>query len=264
MRKHPFLGISLAFCFFFCSGCASIRILALFTPTPTILTPTITPTPSETPTEVIEWFPASATPRPLRTPTAFSTPDQRPRIGKLLVSDSFEDDKNWQVFRSDAGNAVISHNELTLALQKSANTITSFSQLPQYDNYYLSMDVNLSMCAYYRDLYGVMFRVGDTGNLYRWLFNCRGESKVERFYKGQTTILSNWSENTYIRPGAPQKFSLGISASGSQLQFFINDTLVAAAEDTVLQSGGYGVLASSEGYTPLTVSFSNFQIYELR
>lgn len=246
------------------SACGYIRISTLYTATSTDEPPTVTPTPRPTETEVIEWFPATNTPRPLSTPSPFPTVRQIPDTGDILVQEDFDNDDNWMTFRSAAGNAVISNHELTLGLQESANEIVSFSSLPQYGDYYLSLDVDLSLCSYYRDIYGISFRVKDSDNLYRWLFNCRGETRVERFYKGKLLVLSNWAENGGIRPGAPQRFSLGIAADGSDLKFFINEALIASAEDTVLTTGGYGLLASSDGYAPLTVSFSNFRLYQLK
>ena len=247
------------------AGCTEIRIQPIIdTPTPVIPTATEIPTSTPVPTSTIVWFPPTSTPRPLNTPTPFPTEDQLPRLGGLLLSDDFSSDETWQTFRSAAGNAVISNNELTLALQNSGNTIASFSTLPQFGDYYLSLNVSLSLCSDPGDWYGILFRVNNSENTYRWLFNCLGETRVDRVYKGRAYLMSDWDINGAIKPYAPQKFRIGIAANGSELRFYANDQLLKEVEDTLFTTGGYGLAASSNGVTPLTVSFSDFRLTEIR
>lgn len=246
------------------TGCM-IRVQPIAdTPTPVTPTPTETFTPTPAPTNTVIWFPATATPRPLNTPTPFPTVNALPKLGRVLLSDDFSDDRNWQTYRSPAGNAVISNHELTLALQNSAASIASYSSLPQMGDYYLSLNVSLSLCSNAADWYGVAFRIQDSDNTYRWLFNCLGQTRVDRVYHGRVYLISDWDINGAIKPAAPQKFSIGIAAEGSALRFYANDQLLIEAEDTIFPTGGYGLLASSEGLSPLTVSFSDFKLTEIR
>lgn len=248
---------------FLLTGCM-IRVQPIAdTPTPVTPTTTETSIPTAVPTSTIVWFPATATPRPLNTPTPFPTVNALPRLGDVILSDDFSDDRNWQTYRSPAGNAVISNNELTLALQNSKNTIASYSSLPQLGDYYLSMNVSLSLCTNASDWYGIAFRIQDSDNTYRWLFNCLGQTRVERVYHGRVYLISDWDINGAIKPAAPQKFSIGIAAEGPSLRFYANNTLLKEEEDTIFPTGGYGLLASSEGLSPLTVSFSDFKLTEI-
>ena len=77
------------------SGCL-VRVQPI-EDTPTPVTPTLTETPTATlvPTNTINWFPATATPRPMHTPTPVPTIDQLPRLGKTLLSDDFSDEEDW-------------------------------------------------------------------------------------------------------------------------------------------------------------------------
>ena len=136
--------------------------------------------------------------------------------------------------------------------------------LPQLDDYYMSMDVSLSLCSWNEDWYGIAFRVADSEDQYRWSFNCLGQTRVDRVYKGRVYNISDWDINGQIKPSAPQKFSIGIAAKGAELRFYANDTLLTTVEDKVFANGGYGFLASSKGYGPLTVSFSNFKLTRIR
>ena len=263
MTRSSFAAVVFSLLFLL-TGCM-IRVQPIAdTPTPITPTPTETSTPTPVPANTVVWFPATATPRPLNTPTPFPTVNVLPQLGSVLLSDDFSDDRNWQTYRSPAGNAVISNNELTLALQNSKNSIASYSSLPQMGDYYLSMNVSLSLCANANDWYGIAFRIQDSDNTYRWLFNCLGQTRVDRVYHGRVYLISDWDINGAIKPAAPQKFSVGIAAVGSSLRFYANNTLLTEEEDTIFTTGGYGLLASSEGLSPLTVSFSDFKLTEIR
>ena len=253
------------FLFILLTGCTDIHIQPI-EDTPTPVTPTATEIPSATPvpTNTIVWFPPTATPRPMNTPTPFPTVNALPRLGQVLYADDFSTDENWQTYRSGLGNAVISNNEITLAIQKADSIIASYSSLPHLGDYYMSMNVSLSLCSWNGDWYGIAFRVNDSENQYRWSFNCLGQTRVDRIYKGRIYNLSDWDINGVVKPAAPQKFSIGIAAEGSRLRFYANDVLLTELEDTVFTSGGYGFLASSDGYSPLTVSFSDFKLTGIR
>ena len=246
------------------SGCAEIRIQPIEdTPTPVTPTPTEIPTFTPVPTNTIVWFPPTVTPRPMRTPVIVPTVSQLPQTGAVLYSDDFSTDENWQTYRSPMGNAVIANNEITLAIQNADSGIASYSSLPQLGDYYMSMDVSLSLCSWNGDWYAIAFRVADSENQYRWVFNCLGQSRVERVYKGRIYVLEDWDINGAVKPSAPQKFSVGIAAQGPVLRFYANGALLITVEDTVFTGGGYGLVAASDGYSPLTVSFSNFRLTEI-
>ncbi len=266
MKQSRFLPLLLLFvCAALCfSGCIEIHVQSLVTPT--VPTPSRTPVPTDTPepTETVMWFPPTSTPRPLNTPTPFPTVNQLPSLGRLLLADDFSDESSWQTYRSSAGNAVIANNELTLAVQDSAGLIASYASLPQYGDYFLSVNVDLSICTYYEDWYGIAFRVVDSGNYYRWLFNCLGQTRVDHIYKGRIYVLKDWAANGVIRNFAPQKFRAAIAANGSTLNFYANDTLLMTVENSVFTTGGYGVQLYSTGHSPMSVSFSDFELWEVR
>ena len=199
----------------------------------------------------------------MRTPTPLPVINELPKLGGLILADNFSREDSWQTFRSSQGNAVISNNEITLAIQGTDSRIASYSSLPQYGDYFLRLDVSLSLCSWNEDWYGIAFRVNDSENQYRWLFNCLGQTRVDRVYRGRAYPINDWDINGVIKQTAPQKFSVGIAAKGGELRFFANDTLLTTVEDTVFSDGGYGLLASSAGYGPLTVSFSNFALMEI-
>ena len=138
-----------------------------------------------------------------------------------------------------------------------------FADIYLETGYYLSMDVTLPICSSASNVYGVIFRYADADNYDRWLLNCLGQSRVERRYNGQMLPLLDWSANSQIRPGAPQKFSLGIRVKGNSLRFFVNDSFLFEVEDRLLSNGSIGLMVRSDGSAPITVSISNLTVYTL-
>lgn len=265
----PFRRLKLLLIFFcllsvlISSGCGGIQIRSIITPSMTVELTNPLSLPLQTATEEIIWFPPTETPRPLSTPTVYATLAMTPNLGDLLWEDDFSNEENWQTFRSENGNAVIANHELTLAIQDTESTIISYTTIPWQSDYYLSIDVKLSLCSYNEDAYGILFRVVDSDNYDRLLINCLGQTRVERRYKGEMLPLYDWAVNGKIRPGAPQKFNLGIWVNGSTLRFFVNDAFLYETTDAILTQGGIGVTAKSKGFSPLTVDFSDFKIYEI-
>jgi hypothetical protein len=167
------------------NGCRRIDIYSITEPTMTETIPIFTPLPSVTATETVIWFPATSTPRPLNTPTPFPTRDQIPELEQVVVEDGFADEEDWQTFRSDQGNAVLSNGELTLAMQNTVGAVESYGSLPWLENYYLTMQVTLPICSAPEDVYGVIFKAGDNENNVRIWFNCLGQTRVEARVKSK-------------------------------------------------------------------------------
>ncbi len=243
------------------AGCGTIRIQSIITPSATAAPTERIPTMTASATEERVWFPPTVTPLPLSTPTPYPTPGFDLNLGDLLYEDDFSDEAGWQTFRSDSGNAVIANQELTLAIQNKESQLTSYATLPWQSDFYLKMDVKVSLCSDAQDAYGILFRVADSDNYDRLWINCLGQTRIERRYKGEMLPLYDWAVNGKLRPGAPQRYTLALRVKGSRLSVFINDTLLYETSDVILKEGGLGVTARSRGLWPLTVAFSNFELY---
>lgn len=246
------------------NGCRRIDIYSIAEPTMTQTIPVFTPLPSATATETVIWFPATSTPRPLNTPTPFPTRELIPELGQIIVKDGFADEEDWQTFRSDQGNAVLSNGELTLAMQNTAGAVESYGSLPWLENYYLTMQVTLPICSTPEDVYGVIFKAGDSENNVRIWFNCLGQTRVEARVKNKLQPLTDWESNGLVRPGAPQKYRLGILVQDDLIRAFVNDKLIVETKESTLSPGGFGVTVRSSGMAPITVSFSALRISLLR
>jgi hypothetical protein len=66
-----------------------------------------------------------------------------------------------------------------------------------------------------------------------------------------------------VPPGAPSSSRIGITAQGSEMDFFVNGQYQFSIHDPVLTSGGVGVFARSTNNMAVTVNFSDMIVYEL-
>lgn len=74
--------------------------------------------------------------------------------------------------------------------------------------------------------YGVMFRLQDAKNYYRFLISSDGYYRVDRMVDGVEKDLSTWVKSSAIDEGLDVTNWLRVVASGEYFQFFINNQLV--------------------------------------
>lgn len=253
IRRLRWLAVMLLFAL---AGC-------LPEPTP-IPTPTPSPTATITPTATatIVWFPPTATMTPFPTPEMTPTPDLRPVAGDLLLDDSFEDDTQWSTTRSAAGSVAYGKNELTLAVSEPGGSLISFRKTPDLRNFYLEIDALPSLCRG-ADTYGLLWRSASAQDFYRLLLNCNGQIRMERVKDGRFVVIHDWMNSGQLMPGGLLRSRIGVAAEGKEFSVFINDVFQFSFQDPVFEHGALGVFARSQGDTPLTVSFSNLQIYDI-
>ncbi|MBI9049086.1 MAG: hypothetical protein JEZ00_06695 [Anaerolineaceae bacterium] len=215
------------------------------------------------PTETIVWFPSTDTPTPTATQEISPTPEQKPGVGEVIFEDDFSDEGAWQISKTTSGNMVYGNNDLTLVVAAEKRGLQSFltEQLP--GNSYLEMTANPSLCRG-RDTYGLLLRAEGENSYYRYVLACTGEVRVERYRNGELAVLQDWTSSGQLPPGAPVFARLGVWMKGNELRFFINDVFQFAITDPVFQSGQLGVFARTVDKPPLTVSFSDLIVYELK
>ena len=224
-------------------------------------TPTITETP-QPPTATIIWFPATDTPTPTPVEIKTATPEQRPGVGELLMQDDFSVGTTWQTTRSANGNMVYGNNDLTLAVSAEKRGLQSFYTPQVPGNGYLEITANPSLCRG-RDTYGLLLRSQSENSYYRFVLACTGEVRVERYRNGELAVLQDWTTSGQVRPGAPVFLRLGVWMKDNELRFFINDAYQFSVTDPVFQDGQLGVFARTVDKPPLTVGFSDLQIYSI-
>jgi hypothetical protein len=186
----------------------------------------------------------------------------RPKTGKILLEDNFTDPNAWTLSQSDLGSVALGVNELTIAIGEANAYLYSVREAPIFTDFYLEITAEPSLC---RDLdeYGVLIRVSPKVDYYRFSLSCNGQVRLDRVIGGQASSPQPWMMSGSVPPGAPSSSRIGISARGSEMDFFVNGFYQFTIHDPVLTSGGVGVFARSTNNMAVTVNFSDLVVSEL-
>ncbi len=248
----------------FVLGILILGIAGCTTSTPDTVFPTDTPIPpTDSPTATVDWFPATATPThsssfsSAASPTPISTPD----YGKLIFSDSFEDPASWSLGRTGPGSIALGINELTLAVQYPNGYLYSLRNSPRLGDFYLEITASPTICRG-DDEYGLLLRVSPSLDFYRFSLTCDGQTRLDKYYQGKASSPHALLSSGQVPRGAPSQTRLGVLAQGKDLSLYLNGELQYTIHDPSLASGSLGVFARAAGEDPVTVNFSDLQVYE--
>lgn len=231
------------------TGCAGLEDASILTPPPGTSTPLPSPT--------IVWFPPSATLTPQVFSTQAPTPEQKPGVGSIALTDNFSSPLVWDI--SDAVN--VSDNQLTMAVQPGAS-VASFRRDVILSDFYAEITASTSLCKG-QDEYGFLFRARNAVAFYMYALSCDGKVRVERTSVASHLPLQPPTLSGDAPTGAPAQTRLGVWAVGPDLRFFLNGRYQFSVNDRSYSSGGIGVFAHSTGDTPVTVIFSNLVVYDV-
>jgi hypothetical protein len=226
-------------------------------PVPTLPLETATPTPDLT--DTIVWFPPTATYTPAPTRESTPTPELRPLEGDVILIDTFTEREGWQVARSVVGSIAYGQDELTLAVSSPRGLLVSFRSAPALADFYLEVNVEPNLCRG-SDAYGLLLRAQSSGDYYRLLLNCNGEVRFERLMNSRSLPLHDWI-GSGLPPGGMIPARLGVWALKDEMRVFVNGVHQFTVRDKTWNGGQIGVFARSAGDTPLTVSFSQLEVY---
>ena len=224
------------------------------TPIPILLTET------PPPTATIVWFPPSATPSPQAFSTYAPTPEMRPGLGTILLSDNFSDPFLWDIAASDQASAAIQSNRLTLAVQSDVY-MTSLRHELIIDDYYAEITARPSLCRG-EDSYGILVRANG-GAYYRFALSCNGTVHLDRLSNGTKLNLLKPLASGDVPPGAPGEVRIGIWAVGPDMRLFLNGRYQFSITEKSYPIGTIGVFVKSAGDTPAIVSFSDLIIQQV-
>lgn len=223
--------------------------------------PTATPQPTDTgtPTPTIVWFPPSATSTALAVPTYTGTPEMNPGVGNTILSDDFSDDSVWDTASSENGSATIGHNRLILVVQPGYYLSSMRRKMPLSD-FYAEITAQPSLCRG-EDNYGLIVR-GVGSSFYRFVLACNGQIRAERI-NGGTRLPIQEPVPSGDAPGAPGEVRIGVWAVGSEMRLFLNERYQFSISDPSFPTGAIGVYVRSTGDTPVTVIFSDLEVYDV-
>ena len=231
------------------------------TPLPVLeFTPTASLPPTQTAT--VEWFPATSTPTLVLTQAVTPTPDFRPNLGEVVLSDDFSDPNTWILGPTSSGNIALGINELTIAIAEPKAYDYSIRQEPILGDFYLEITTSPTLCRG-EDQYGLLLRMSSPGDFYRYALSCDGRVRLDRIVQGTASSPQPWTTSSAVPPGAPITSRLGVWVLGDEMRFFVNDQYQFTVNDPLLTSGNLGVFARSAGETAVTVNFSDLVVRQI-
>lgn len=224
------------------------------TPTPIILTET------PVPTSTIVWFPPSITPSPAAFATYPPTPEMRPGLGAMLVTDDFSKKSLWNTAVSDQGSAAINDNQLNLAAQGNVYMLSLRHDLV-VSNYYAEITARPNLCRP-DDSYGFLVRANAVA-YFRFALYCNGTVSAERISVDTRELLQTPVLSGDVPPGAPGEVRIGVWAVGTEMRLFLNGRYQFSIDNPNYPSGTVGVFVNSGGDNPIIVSFSDLTVQEV-
>ncbi len=215
------------------------------TPSPTIAFPTLIPT-------------ATITPEPSPTPT----PDIIAGLAGLLLEDKFDQDRGWESPEVDFGGSGIVDGRFSLAVRQPGKFITAIEPDLLAGDFLFEVSVRAEVCTG-DDEYGILFRVNQDLEHYRFTLTCDGEARVSRTFGGSEAALIPKTQTHAVFNGLLVENRLGVLAVGEDLRFFINGIEVFDARDSTSSVGKFGFIVRSRRGGQTTATFDDLDVFAL-
>ncbi len=110
--------------------------------------------------------------------------------------------------------------------------------------------------------FGVLFRVTEDGQFYRFEITGNGLYMVERRAADGTWVrlIREWTPTPAVNQGLNVANRLKVIANGADLAFYVNDILLTQLNDANLAGGAIALDAGSFAGTALQVAFDNVSV----
>jgi hypothetical protein len=164
----------------------------------------------------------------------------------------------WVLEADELGSTAIVNEQLVITVA-APNTI-QYTTLSDYtfDDFVLEVDT-WQRSGPLDSSYGVLFRMADGQQFYRFEINGNGHYLVER--RGAdgvwTRLIPDWTPSAAINPGLNVANRLKVIAAGSDLTFYANDILLIQLSDAAFSAGAIALDAGTFAGNDLQVSFDN-------
>jgi len=205
-------------------------------------------------------IPPTVTRIPFPTPTP--TPSSLDELGEVIFEDDFSQDRGWELGEQKIGAISLQSDRLVIAVRQANSFLYSLLPTLALDGFFLEIELRADLCQS-GDEFGVMFRVNQDFEHYRYAINCQGAARAVRILSGDSRSLVPLSEFPSIISGPMSTNRLSLMASGDTFQFRINGLEIFKARDVTLTEGALGLFVRSGRANQVTISFDNLRIREL-
>jgi hypothetical protein len=196
-------------------------------------------------------------------PTQSATLAHSDGQGEVIFMDNFSIERGWIPAELAPGGMSRSSDGLTLSVRQANSLYMALSPTDPIQNALIEVDVRPALCSS-NDEFGLVFRINENFEHYRFVLTCMGEARVVGVIGGVERVLVPSTGSTSIFPGVYLSNRLGVSMDGNDFRFFINGQEVFFDRDLSLVSGHIGLVVRARQSGQTTASFDNFIIRMLQ
>lgn len=221
------------------------------TNTPVPPTATNTPEPTHTPTQ---------TPTQTPSPTATATVTPVPQPGDLLLSETFDDNKNnWgMAFATSDFASGVSGGSLSINVKKSGLFFWS-SPSRRLGDVDMTFEATIVKGGNSNTNFGAVCRDGGNSSYYWFVMTGDGQYTIVKSVNGKQTPLIRWTPTSAVHTGKTTN-TIRVICSGDKLQLTVNGRTLATLKDDSLKKGAFGLAAGTFTQPDSTVTFDNLTV----
>ncbi len=229
------------------------------TPTPTPL-PTATSAPTDTPVPPTDTNTPEPTNTPTKTPSPTATATPVPQPGDLLLSETFDDNKNnWRTpFAASDVASGVSGGSLSINVKKGGFFFWS-SPSRRLGDVDMTFESTIAKGGNSNTNFGAVCRDGGNSNFYWFGMTGDGQYIIVRSVNGKQTPLINWTRTSAVHTGKTTN-TIRVICSGDKLQLTVNGRILATLKDDNLKKGAFGLAAGTFAQPDSTVTFDNLTV----
>ena len=178
----------------------------------------------------------------------------------LPWSDDFSTPGTWQAESDATAQVAVADGTLQIHIAV-ANQLAWAGAGQDLRDFHLTVDAS-QVSGPDDNGYGVLARMQDSDNFYRFSISGDGFYMVSKFVDGQQQLLGpNWTPSQAIRQGQATN-TIEIICQGGTLTFIVNELLLAEVEDSQFSHGDVGLYAGTFYETGVEVQFDNLVLAE--
>jgi hypothetical protein len=176
----------------------------------------------------------------------------------LPWSDDFSSQGTWQAESDAAAEVVIGDGVLRVEVAI-PNQLAWATANKHFEDFHLAVEAS-QVAGPDDNEYGVLARMRDSENFYRFSISGDGYFLISKFVDGEQQVLgSNWTPSDAVRQGQATNL-IEITCVGDRLTLTVNGQTLAQVEDGQFRRGDIGLYAGTFYEGGVEVHFDNLTI----
>ncbi len=175
----------------------------------------------------------------------------------------FDDEGTWTVGQDAVASGIVKDGRYEITVNEMGD-IYWITAGENFDDGYYEVQAN-PIEGVIDNGYGMLIRVDqEKGRFYLFKISSDGYVFVGRCDMSclvtEVLVSQGWFSSPAVNQGFEITNTLGISAVGAEMTFFVNNSEVGRITDESLKSGDIGLLAETLGPGGIVVAFDNFKV----